>query len=855
MRTGSAAGTSQFRKAFQRARSVTPGLAGLLMGLTLSVSTLAAQDVTTYHNDNARTGRNQGETILTPANVNSSTFGKLFVLAGDGGKVDAEPLYLSAVTLGDGSMHNIVYVATEHDGVLAYDADTGALLWQVSVLKSGETTSDNRGCGQVTPEIGVTATPAIDRLIGPHGTIYVVAMSKDSAGNYHQRLHALDVTTGAEEFGGPVDITGSYPGTGDNSNGTDVIFDPKQYKERASLLILGHTVYLGFSSHCDIRPYTLWVFGYDETALTQTTVIDLTPNGSEGSVWQSGDGLAADTSNNIYFLAANGTFDTTLNAQGFPSLGDYGNAFMKLSTNNNVLAVADYFNMSNTVAESNADEDLGSGGALVLPDMVDAGGTTRHLAVGAGKDRNIYLVDRDNMGKFNPNSNNIYQELSAPLAGTEYGMPAYFNGAIYYGSVGDNLKLFPFSSAKLAASPSSKTSITFAYPGTTPSISANVTSNAIAWAAENTSPAVLHAYDATNLATELYNSNQAAGGRDQFGAGNKFITPMIAHGKVYVGTTTGVGVFGLLATVGSVQLTPSSLAFGSQLVGTTSGSQTLTLTNPGPATLTISSIAASGDFHQSNNCGSSLGATSCTINVTFTPTATGARGGTLTVTDNASNSPQSATLSGTGVAPVASLSPTSVSFGSLPVHSSSASQPVTLTNTGTTSLSISSIATSGDFEQTNNCGSSLGTTSCTINVTFTPSASGARSGSLSVADNAAGSPQSSSLSGTGMDFSIGVSPASRMIPAGAATTYTLTITPLSGLTGVVALGCTGAPKGASCTVVPGSVTLNGSTASTATVMVTTSSGSQRTPKGSYKLTLNATQGALAHTATTTLKVK
>lgn len=819
------------------------------------VSWARAQDVTTCHNDNARTGQNASETTLTTSNVNMSTFGKLWVLTADG-KVDAEPLYLSAVTLPDNTVHNIVYVASEHDSVYAYDADTGALLWHVSMLKSGETTSDDRGCSQVTPEIGITATPAIDRSVGAHGTIYVAAMSKDSAGNYHQRLHALDITTGAEELGGPVDVAATYPGTGDNSSGGNVIFDPKQYKERPGLLIMNGQVYTSWSSHCDIRPYTAWIISYAETTLAQTSVLDITPNGSEGSVWQSGAGPAADTGGNIYFLTANGTFETTLNAQGFPSLGDYGNAFMKLSTTNNKLAVADYFNMSNTVAESNADEDLGSGGALVLPDMLDSGGATRHLAAGAGKDTNIYLVDRDNMGKFNSSANNIYQQLNAPLAGTEYGMAAYFNGAIYYGAVGDHLKMFPFASAKLASSPSSQTAITFTYPGTTPSISANGATNGIVWATENTNPAVLHAYNATNLATELYNSNQASGGRDQFGAGNKFITPMIAHGKVFVGTTTGVGVFGLLASVGAAQLTPSSLAFSSQLVGTSGAAQPVTLTNPGNGTLTISSIAASGDFSQTNNCGSSLASGAhCTINVTFKPTATGTRNGTLTVTDNASNSPQTASLTGTGIAPVVSLSTNSLTFAGQLVGSTSAAKPVMLSNTGTATLSIQNIATSGDFSQTNNCGSNVSMGSqCTINVTFKPTAGGARNGTLSITDNASGSPQSVTLSGTGTDFSVSAAPTSRALPgAGASTTFVLTVSPLDGFTGTVSLSCSGTPQHATCGFSPASVSISGSGAASTATLQTGVGG--RTPHGTYKLTLTATFGALSHSATVTVRVK
>jgi len=502
-------------------------------------------NVTTYHNDNARTGQNVSETMLTPSNVNTSSFGKLFVISVDG-RVDAQPLYLTQVSISNHGTHNVVYVETEHASVYGFDADNGTLLWQVSMLGAGETTSDDHGCGQITPEIGITSTPVIDPKAGPHGTIYVVAMSKDGAGNYHQRLHALDVTTGAEQFGGPQNIQASFPGTGDNSSGGNVVFAPGQYAERAGLLLLNGVVYTGWTSHCDIRPYTGWIMGFDQSTLSQVSVLNVTPNGNEGSVWMSGAGLAADTSGNIFVLDANGTFDTTLDTNGFPSQGDFGNAFLKISTANHGLAIADYFEMFNQGAENGSDEDLGSGGALVLPDLTDSLGHTRHLAVGGGKDSNIYVVDRDAMGKFSPSKNNVYQELQGALSGSVFSMPAYFNNTVYYGAVGDNIKAFVVSNAQLANAPASQTGNAFGYPGATPSISANGTSNAILWAAENASAAVLHAYDATNLSHELYNSNQAAGGRDQFGAGNKFITPMITNGKVYVGTTNGVGVFGLL---------------------------------------------------------------------------------------------------------------------------------------------------------------------------------------------------------------------------------------------------------------------------------------------------------------------
>jgi len=271
-------------------------------------------------------------------------------------------------------------------------------------------------------------------------------MSKDSSGNYHQRLYKVSLTTGAS-LAAATEIAAKHPGTGPNSSGGYVSFDPRKYKERPGLLLLHGTVYLGWASHCDHTPYNGWIMGYDSATLAQTTVLNVTPNGVDGAVWSAGGGFAADSSGYIYFLDANGTFDTTLNAQGFPVNGDYGNAFIKLSAAGGQLSVADYFTMYNTAAESGGDVDLGSGGALVLPDMTGANGKVRRLAIGAGKDSNIYLVDRDNMGKFNTlNDSAIYQELDGALtapvspvtgvSGGMWSMPAYYNGQVHFGSVG-----------------------------------------------------------------------------------------------------------------------------------------------------------------------------------------------------------------------------------------------------------------------------------------------------------------------------------------------------------------------------------------------------------------------------------
>jgi len=503
----------------------------------------AGTDVLTYKNDPSRTGQNLAESTLTPANVTSASFGLLRNLMVDG-KVDAQPLYVSQLSV-SGSAHNVVYVATEHDSVYAFDADTGSALWQASLLASGETLSDTRGCSQVVPEIGITSTPVIDRGAGAHGILYVVAMSKDASSAYHQRLHALDLVTGAELLNGPPEIAATSPTAG---GGTST-FSPGQYEERAALLLLNGTLYTSWTSHCDIAPYFGWIIAFSASTLSRTAVLNVAPNGggTGPAIWMSGGGPAADSAGNIYLLTANGAFETALDANGFPKSQDFGNSFLKLSTAGGSLSVADYFTMYNEVAESAADEDLGSGGAMLLPDLTDSSNTVRHLVIGAGKDGNIYVVNRDAMGKFNSSGNGqIWQQLSGALAGGVFSTPAYFNGTVYYGDVGDTLKAFTVSGANLTAAAQSQSATQFVFPGTAPAVSANGTSAAIVWAHENSNPAVLHAYDAANLQHEIYNSNQAAGNRDHFGIGNKFITPTIADGKVFVGTTNSVAVFGLL---------------------------------------------------------------------------------------------------------------------------------------------------------------------------------------------------------------------------------------------------------------------------------------------------------------------
>jgi hypothetical protein len=513
-----------------------------------------SDDVLTWHNNNARTGQTLHETELTPASVSVKTFGKLFTIPVDG-RVDATPLYSSGIKTAGHSPRNILFVATEHDSIYAADAATGAKLWHTSLLPERETTADLRGCGQIEPEIGITSTPVIDRTLGSHGTMLVVAMSKDAQGHYRQRLHALDISDGSEEFGGPVVIEASYPGTGDGSAHGIVTFDPGQYAERAALLLADGIVYTSWTSHCDRVPYTSWVITYNTKTLKRVGVLNLTPNGRGGAIWQSGAGPAADPQGSIYLMTGNGTFDTTTDGRGFPSRGNFGNSFVKLSGGDR-LTVKDYFTMFDVLEENGADGDLGSGGPMVLPDMKDETGRTRHLVIGAGKDRNIYLADRDGMGKFDSKNNHgIYQELPQAMKHSFVRpIPAYFDGWVFYGATDDPVRAFAFRDGRLLPEAVSETTRSFGYPGVAPSVSADGSRNGILWIVENQNfykpdgphEAILRAYNARDLGREIYNSAKADAGRDSLGGNNKFVTPVIAGGRVYVATPDGVVVFGLL---------------------------------------------------------------------------------------------------------------------------------------------------------------------------------------------------------------------------------------------------------------------------------------------------------------------
>lgn len=524
--------------------------ARLIVFLAWAASSVSQVSVTTYHNDNSRTGQNLQETILTPNNVNATNFGKLFSQALDGYSY-GQPLYVSNVAIPNQGTHNVVYVATMNDSVYAFDADsnTGSNaqpLWMVNFTDPSKgittvPTNDLHCPDPITDQVGIFSTPVIDTS---NNTIFVVAHTLES-GTYYFRLHALDITTGAEKFGGPVAIEASVAGTGSGSSGGMISFNSQLENQRAALLLQNGLVYISWASLCDYGNYHGWMMAYDETTLGQNAVWLITPNGSRGGIWQSGNGPAGDSSYNTFISVANGTFD--VNKGGI----DYGESVVKVGPPaSGLFPILDYFTPYNYSSYDSSDLDLGSSGLVLLPDQT---GPYPHLLVQGDKAGNLYVINRDDMGHYNSGNNNQIVQYIATADKGMWSSPAWWNNYIYIGANNDPIQAFSFnpSTGLLSTTASSQTGEKFSYPGTTVSISANGTNDGIVWALNNsaysktTTEASLHAYKATNLASSLYSSKTNAS-RDDPGAPIKFTVPTIANGKVYITTQKALVVYGLL---------------------------------------------------------------------------------------------------------------------------------------------------------------------------------------------------------------------------------------------------------------------------------------------------------------------
>jgi hypothetical protein len=508
----------------------------------------------TYHGDKFRSGVNLQEYALTSATVKSSTFGKVFSRTVDG-QIYAQPLYAANLTI-NSVKRNVVFVATEHSSVYAFDADgrTTSPLWKRSFINpaAGITTIAKPSNGLISPEISISSTPAIDKATS---TLYVAVSTREN-GNIVHRLHALSLTSGAEKFGGPIVIQGSVAGTYPAlARSGRLSFVPGQHLQRPALLLLNGNVYIAYGSNGDALPYNGWLFVYSAAGtnvLHQVAIFCASPDKGASAIWQSGDGPAADPSGNIYIATGNGAFD--LNTGG----RDAGNTVLKLALQSGALVRLDYFTPFDQASLTTDDLDLGAGGPILPP--TQSGAAAPSLVIVGGKDGKLYSINRANMGKFSSTANHDVQTIAIghpePTNGL-FATPAAWKNFLYVGEVNEPLHLFTFSSGLLSTAPTASTANTFLYPGTSPMLSTNGTS-AIIWAldlhayvggtpegAVNTAgPAVLHAYSATDL-HELYNSSQA-GSRDTAGKALKFTSPTIANGHVYVGAAGELDVYSVL---------------------------------------------------------------------------------------------------------------------------------------------------------------------------------------------------------------------------------------------------------------------------------------------------------------------
>jgi len=511
-----------------------------LLFMLVGFRSASRAQVLTSQYDNARTGADLHETILKPSNVNSREFGKLFSWTVDG-DVFAQPLYVPSLAIPGKGKRDLVFVATEHDSVYAFDVNgrRDAPLWKATLLdpqhRFTTLSEQDVSCPFITPEVGITPTPVIDAA---SKTMYVLARTNEN-GVFVQKLHALDITSGKERAGSPVVISATVRGTGDGAVNGTVSFDPLKENPRAALLLVRGEVYLTWASSCDVGPYHGWVMAYDARTLRQTAVLNTSPDGGDAGIWQSDTGPAADDEGNIYVATGNGSFN------GAEAGGrNFGDSLLKLRLEGGQLVVRDYFTPFNQKVLEARDWDLGSQGPVLLPAQA---GAHPHLLVIAGKEGKLYLLDRDNLGKFHERSDP--QVVQAIKVKDAYGAASYWHSHIYFTDRSDTTRDFIQGGQLTLNGVTNQMSS----PAATPIVSADGTKNAVLWVVSTKEwneshmdrPSVLHAYDANGITHELYNSEQM-GGRDRADVTVRFCIPTVADGHVFIGTRGHLDVYGLL---------------------------------------------------------------------------------------------------------------------------------------------------------------------------------------------------------------------------------------------------------------------------------------------------------------------
>jgi hypothetical protein len=818
------------RRHCENPASVVSAFLTLLSCLLLSGFASSQVQVVTEHNDVSRSGANTNETVLTLSNVNLNTFGKLFTQSVDGFVV-GQPLYLSAVRFPNGSTHNVVYVATQHDSVFAFDADSSqSPLWSVSFINpaAGITTvpmSDYGCAGTAFTEIGIVSTPVIDPAAD---TLFVVAKTLEN-GAYIYRLHALSVTTGADVIT-PEVLSASVP----TISGT-LQFDPAIEMQRPALLLENGTIYVGFGSNgCDTYAYHGWLLAYSESSLQPVAAYATTPNSTQGAIWQAGGGPAADTDGTIFLATANGTFDANTGGS------DYGDSLLHLSPASAGLTVLDSFTPYDQATLDANDKDLGSGGVTLLPDQ---SAPHVHEMVGGGKEGTLYLVDRDSMGGYNPaGDTQIIQSIPHATTGPLVSVPAFWNGNVYVGAPFDAIKAFPLSNDLLATQPSSETTVQVGWGAGSVSITSNGSNNGILWGVLMPNPAVLYAFNASALGTMLYSSAQA-GTRDSLGTVPKFGAPTIANGKVYVSGTSLLSVYGLFPQISSIAGNNQSAYVGTTLplalqVETVDAYQGTPIPN---ASVTCKDDGVGGSFSSvmpmvTNSQG--MASTSYTLpkksqTITITCTSTGFVASTFSEVGVAGPVSRAAIIAGNRqTGPVSTPLPAALTVQVFDPYSYGVpGVPVTFSDGGAGgTFSAASVTTNSTGEAS----TSYTTPSTAGTVTISASTTGITPVKFAEV-----------VTSTAPGFTLSPAPGTLSIHQGTSGTSTITVNPTNGFAGNVTLAATGLPAG---------VTALFSANPETTTSILTLTASSSATSGTATVTITGTSGGLTEDTTINLTV-